>query len=128
MPCSATWEAKKSAVTRLPTGRPYISGKATTMVSMDPSAIPASISSRPGMRHVDRAVGTRPARMYAGPGEESSPMQLRGSPLVIPLVGVTTYVADAAWGSWVRRAAVLPESYFELVAAAGGRPLLVPPP
>jgi putative glutamine amidotransferase len=46
---------------------------------------------------------------------------------VIPLVGVTTYVADTAWASWERRAAVLPESYFELVAAAGGRPLLVPP-
>ena len=46
----------------------------------------------------------------------------------MPLVGVTTYVADAAWASWERRAAVLPESYFELVAAAGGRPLLVPPP
>jgi len=47
---------------------------------------------------------------------------------VIPLVGVSTYVADVAWGSWERRAAVLPESYFELVAAAGGRPLLLPPP
>jgi putative glutamine amidotransferase len=47
---------------------------------------------------------------------------------VIPLVGVTTYVADTAWGSWERRAAVLPEAYFELVAAAGGRPLLLPPP
>ena len=47
--------------------------------------------------------------------------------LVIPLVGVSTYVADVAWGSWERRAAVLPESYFELVAAAGGRPLLLPP-
>ncbi len=46
---------------------------------------------------------------------------------VIPLVGVSTYVADVAWASWERRAAVLPESYFELVAAAGGRPLLLPP-
>ncbi len=48
--------------------------------------------------------------------------------IVIPLVGVSTYVADVAWGSWERRAAVLPQSYFELVAAAGGRPLLLPPP
>jgi putative glutamine amidotransferase len=32
------------------------------------------------------------------------------------------------WGSWERRSGVLPQSYFELVAAAGGRPLLVPPP
>lgn len=46
----------------------------------------------------------------------------------IPLIGVTTYVADTSWSSWERRAAVLPESYFELVAAAGGRPLLLPPP
>ncbi|HEX4127326.1 MAG TPA: gamma-glutamyl-gamma-aminobutyrate hydrolase family protein [Acidimicrobiales bacterium] len=47
---------------------------------------------------------------------------------MIPLVGVSTYVADVAWATWERRAAVLPESYFELVAAAGGRPLLIPPP
>ncbi len=46
---------------------------------------------------------------------------------MIPLIGVSTYVADARWGSWERRAAVLPESYFELVAAAGGRPMLLPP-
>jgi putative glutamine amidotransferase len=45
----------------------------------------------------------------------------------VPLIGVSTYVADARWGSWERRAAVLPESYFELVAAAGGRPMLLPP-
>jgi putative glutamine amidotransferase len=47
--------------------------------------------------------------------------------VVIPLIGVSTYVARAAWGDWERLAAVLPESYYELVAAAGGRPLLLPP-
>jgi len=47
---------------------------------------------------------------------------------VIPLIGLTTYVADVRWGSWERRSGVLPQSYFELVAAAGGRPLLLPPP
>jgi len=46
---------------------------------------------------------------------------------MIPLIGITTYVAETKWATWERRAAVLPESYFELVAAAGGRPLLVPP-
>jgi putative glutamine amidotransferase len=46
---------------------------------------------------------------------------------VIPLIGITTYVARAAWGSWDRPAAVLPESYYELVASAGARPLLLPP-
>src|SRR5258708_22288498 len=92
-----------------------MSGKASTTVSTDPSAMAASMSSRPGpgMRPVYPTAGEPPARMYAGP--------------VIPLVGVSTYVADVAWASWERRAAVLPESYFELVAAAGGRPLLLPP-
>jgi putative glutamine amidotransferase len=47
---------------------------------------------------------------------------------VIPLIGVTTYVASAQWATWERMAAVLPENYFELVAAAGGRPMLLPPP
>jgi putative glutamine amidotransferase len=51
-----------------------------------------------------------------------------GGAAVIPLVGVTTYVTTARWGNWERRAAVLPENYFELVAAAGGRPLLLPAP
>ena len=46
---------------------------------------------------------------------------------MLPLIGVSTYVADARWGNWERRAAVLPETYYELVAAAGGRPLLLPP-
>jgi anthranilate synthase component 2/putative glutamine amidotransferase len=46
---------------------------------------------------------------------------------VIPLIGISTYVAKAAWGTWERPAAVLPESYYELVASAGGRPLLLPP-
>lgn len=46
---------------------------------------------------------------------------------MIPLVGISTYVADAAWGGWERPSAVLPESYYELVASAGARPLLLPP-
>jgi gamma-glutamyl-gamma-aminobutyrate hydrolase PuuD len=46
---------------------------------------------------------------------------------VIPLIGISTYVAKVAWGGWERPAAVLPESYYELVASAGGRPLLLPP-
>jgi putative glutamine amidotransferase len=44
-----------------------------------------------------------------------------------PLVGVTTYRQDAAWGPWERPAAVLPVSYVDCVAGAGGRPLLLPP-
>jgi putative glutamine amidotransferase len=46
---------------------------------------------------------------------------------VIPLIGISTYAARVAWGGWERRAGVLPQSYYELVASAGGRPLLLPP-
>ncbi|HEY2213428.1 MAG TPA: gamma-glutamyl-gamma-aminobutyrate hydrolase family protein [Acidimicrobiales bacterium] len=48
--------------------------------------------------------------------------------MTIPLIGISTYVADTAWNNWERRSAVLPESYYELVASAGGRPMLLPPP
>jgi putative glutamine amidotransferase len=48
--------------------------------------------------------------------------------MTVPLIGISTYVADTSWNSWERTAAVLPESYYELVATAGGRPLLLPPP
>jgi gamma-glutamyl-gamma-aminobutyrate hydrolase PuuD len=46
---------------------------------------------------------------------------------MIPLIGISTYVVDARWGPWEQRAALVPEPYFELVAGAGGRPLLLPP-
>jgi gamma-glutamyl-gamma-aminobutyrate hydrolase PuuD len=47
----------------------------------------------------------------------------------VPLVGVTTYYSEAAaWGPWHDRpASVVPAPYFELVAAAGCRPMLLPP-
>jgi putative glutamine amidotransferase len=45
----------------------------------------------------------------------------------IPLIGVTTYYAEASWGSWTRLAGLVPASYFELVAEAGARPMLLPP-
>ena len=44
-----------------------------------------------------------------------------------PLVGVTTYRQDARFGPWDREAALLPTTYVDCVAAAGGRPLLLPP-
>ena len=44
----------------------------------------------------------------------------------VPLVGLTTYVERASWGPWTQDAALVPSQYYELVAAAGARPLLVP--
>jgi len=44
-----------------------------------------------------------------------------------PIVGITTYVEDAAWGYWRLPAALIPQMYVEMLEAAGARPLLVPP-
>jgi putative glutamine amidotransferase len=44
-----------------------------------------------------------------------------------PLVGITTYVEEASWGSWTLDAALIPYAYVSAVERAGGRALLVPP-
>ncbi len=44
-----------------------------------------------------------------------------------PHVGIGTYGEHARWGPWDRLAALLPMSYPEAVAAAGGVPVLLPP-
>jgi gamma-glutamyl-gamma-aminobutyrate hydrolase PuuD len=44
-----------------------------------------------------------------------------------PIIGITTYVAPASWGPWHLPAALVPLGYVSAVAAAGGRPILLPP-
>ncbi|GAA4364330.1 gamma-glutamyl-gamma-aminobutyrate hydrolase family protein [Nocardioides caricicola] len=44
-----------------------------------------------------------------------------------PLIGLTTYREEAAWGVWRQRADVLPAQYAAAVEAAGGVPVLLPP-
>jgi putative glutamine amidotransferase len=44
-----------------------------------------------------------------------------------PLIGITSYAEDAAWGHWRAPAALVPLSYVRAVEHAGGRPLVVPP-
>jgi putative glutamine amidotransferase len=44
-----------------------------------------------------------------------------------PHVGISAYGEPARWGPWERPAALLPMSYPEAVAAAGGIPVLLPP-
>jgi putative glutamine amidotransferase len=43
------------------------------------------------------------------------------------LVGMTTYTERVSWGTRTEDVALIQRAYFELVAAAGGRPLLLPP-
>ena len=44
-----------------------------------------------------------------------------------PVIGVTTYVEEAAWGHWRAEAALIPFAYVRSVERARGRALLVPP-
>ncbi|WP_182887232.1 gamma-glutamyl-gamma-aminobutyrate hydrolase family protein [Microbispora sp. H10885] len=44
-----------------------------------------------------------------------------------PIVGITTYLEAARWGTWVREAAVSPHAYARAVEKAGGAPVLLPP-
>ncbi len=47
--------------------------------------------------------------------------------MTAPLIGLTTYREDAAWGVWHQRADVLPTAYARAVEETGGVPLLLPP-
>jgi putative glutamine amidotransferase len=44
-----------------------------------------------------------------------------------PIVGITSYTEEVAWGAWVEASAVVPLAYVRAVERAGGRPLVVPP-
>jgi len=44
-----------------------------------------------------------------------------------PVIGLTTYREEAAWGVWQLRADVLQAEYADTVVAAGGVPMLLPP-
>ena len=43
-----------------------------------------------------------------------------------PLIGISTYREQARWGSWDVPAVLLPASYADAVAGAGGEPVLLP--
>lgn len=44
-----------------------------------------------------------------------------------PLIGISSYSEVAKWGVWELRATLLPQSYPDAVAGAGGVPVLLPP-
>ncbi|GIH13662.1 gamma-glutamyl-gamma-aminobutyrate hydrolase family protein [Rugosimonospora africana] len=48
------------------------------------------------------------------------------SPSARPVIGITCYVEDAAWGVWHTTAALLPYSYVRQVTAAGAQAVLLP--
>ena len=44
-----------------------------------------------------------------------------------PRIGLPTYIEQARWSVWDRKVALLPASYLDAVADAGGVPVLLPP-
>jgi gamma-glutamyl-gamma-aminobutyrate hydrolase PuuD len=44
-----------------------------------------------------------------------------------PIIGITTYSEPARWGFWERAAALIPQTYVDVVAVVGGVPVLLPP-
>ena len=44
-----------------------------------------------------------------------------------PVIGISAYSQQARWGSWDLPAVLLPRRYTDMVAAAGGLPVLLPP-
>lgn len=44
-----------------------------------------------------------------------------------PIIGISCYEEEAAWGSWRRPAALLPVSYVRSIEGAGAIPVLIPP-
>lgn len=44
-----------------------------------------------------------------------------------PIIGITSYLAQARWGPWDKPAALVPQGYVTGVNGAGGRAVLVPP-
>jgi gamma-glutamyl-gamma-aminobutyrate hydrolase PuuD len=47
--------------------------------------------------------------------------------MTMPRIGITTYRETAAWGVWNESADLLPATYADAIAHAGGVPLLLPP-
>ena len=44
-----------------------------------------------------------------------------------PVIGISCYAQQARWGAWDLPAILLPQRYAEMVAQAGGLPVLLPP-
>ena len=44
-----------------------------------------------------------------------------------PVIGISAYSQDARWGNWDLPAVLLPRRYTDMVARAGGLPVLLPP-
>ncbi|GGO99814.1 gamma-glutamyl-gamma-aminobutyrate hydrolase family protein [Wenjunlia tyrosinilytica] len=61
------------------------------------------------------------------PRPRSRPIDLRPALASRPLIGVSSYLDEAAWGPWQQPAALIPQAYIDALTRAGGTPVLLPP-
>jgi putative glutamine amidotransferase len=54
-------------------------------------------------------------------------MTTEGTTVTSPLIGISSYSLQARWSYWDDHADLLPHRYVEMVAQAGGLPVLLPP-
>jgi putative glutamine amidotransferase len=67
---------------------------------------------------------TTETKQRTGPGWRSGNDQAGAGR---PVIGISSYVEQASWGSWDTATVLLPRRYADSVAAAGGIPVLLPP-
>jgi putative glutamine amidotransferase len=73
---------------------------------------------------VTSTIVTTETKQHTGPGWRSGNDQAGDGR---PVIGISSYVEQASWGSWDTATVLLPRRYADSVAAAGGIPVLLPP-
>ena len=76
------------------------------------------------MTRVTSTIVTTETQQHAGPGWRSGNDRAGDGR---PVIGISSYVERASWGSWDTATVLLPRRYADSVAAAGGIPVLLPP-
>ena len=76
------------------------------------------------MTRVTSTIVTTETKQHTGPGWRSGNDQAGDGR---PVIGISSYVEQASWGSWDTATVLLPRRYADSVAAAGGIPVLLPP-
>ena len=74
-----------------------------------------------------RVRGARPGAMAVMSGSHTGWDTFAMTPPGPSVIGVTTYRQRSSWWAWDHDAALVPGAYLDMVAAAGGWPVLLPP-
>jgi gamma-glutamyl-gamma-aminobutyrate hydrolase PuuD len=83
-------------------------------------------ASGPACESIVRARGCTASEPYRRP-KRSGILTVVVTSRSRPLIGLTAYRQTTSWWSWEADAALVPGSYLDVVEAAGGRPVILPP-